>query len=103
MANFFATGHGLIGSYLARQEADDKTKRINDALGSFMMNNGLSPQSSPQPVLGQQALFPDFKRKTLELGFGTSNALQQQGLTSYPNIGGQYHGEYFGNGSWLNW
>lgn len=43
MANIFATGHGLIGSYLARKEQEDKFKRQQQALADFM-SGGVSAQ-----------------------------------------------------------
>ena len=48
MANIFATGHGLIGSYLAKQEQEDKFKRQQQALADFM-SGGVSAQPV-QPV-----------------------------------------------------
>lgn len=40
MANFFATGHGLIGGWLKRQEIDDKLKKERDAIADFLVSNG---------------------------------------------------------------
>jgi hypothetical protein len=72
MANILATGRGLIGSYLARQEQEDKWKRQQDALAEFMVGNGLSgqqPATPAAPPAMRPEPLPDYKQRSLAMGF----------------------------------
>lgn len=40
MANFFATGHGLIGGFLKRQEDEGKLKKEREIVAEFLASNG---------------------------------------------------------------
>lgn len=90
MANFFATGHGLIGGYLARQEKDNLAKKERDAISAFLTENGLSdPAADPTATPSiAQAFKPapqqaDPRQQALALGtakmdFGLDNYAAQQ-------------------------
>ena len=90
MANFFATGHGLIGGYLARQEKDNLAKKERDAISAFLTENGLSDPAAESPAAPSiaQAFKPapqqaDPRQQASALGtakmdFGLDNYAAQQ-------------------------
>ena len=84
MANILATGHGLIGGWLARQEKEDKEKRRQDALAGYLGGDPAGVEVAPagKPSITQafpantaKPAFPSWQQAALDGTMPTKGGL----------------------------
>ena len=84
MANILATGHGLIGGWLARQEKEDKEKRRQDALAGYLGGDPAGVEVAPagKPSITQafpantaKPAFPSWQQTALDGTMPTKGGL----------------------------